>query len=189
VISDNILQGEMVRLTALNKDDLAAFTGWYEDAGFARLLDAVPAVPKSRDQWEKWLEEQQKDKDMFLFAIRPADGDSLLGFIELDGILWTHGCVWLGIGLGSREHWGRGLGREAMKLALKFAFHELNLHRVQLSVFSYNDRAIALYEKIGFTREGTLRELLHRDGQRYDMYIYGLLRGEWEDHLRQGTGT
>ena len=67
-----------------------------------------------------------------------------------------------------------------MRLALKFAFDELNLHRVQLTVFAYNDRAIALYEKLGFQREGTFREFLHRDGARYDMYLYGLLRREWE---------
>jgi RimJ/RimL family protein N-acetyltransferase len=66
-----------------------------------------------------------------------------------------------------------------MRLALDYAFSELNLHRVQLTVFAYNARAIALYEKLGFVREGVYREFLHRDGVRYDMYLYGLLRREW----------
>ena len=104
-----------------------------------------------------------------------------MGFIEIDGILWTHGAGWLGIGIGEREHWGQGIGGEAMRLALNFAFNELNLHRIQLTVFAYNERAIALYEKLGFVREGVYREALHRDGQRYDMILYGLLRREYRN--------
>jgi RimJ/RimL family protein N-acetyltransferase len=64
---------------------------------------------------------------------------------------------------------------------LNYAFSELNMHRIQLTVFSYNERAIALYERLGFRREGTHREQILRDGKRYDMYLYGLLRREWVD--------
>jgi RimJ/RimL family protein N-acetyltransferase len=73
-----------------------------------------------------------------------------------------------------------------MIVGLRFAFHELNLFRVCLTVFSYNAAAIALYEQLGFTREGTYREHIERDGQRYDMVLYGLLRPEWEK--MQGSG-
>jgi RimJ/RimL family protein N-acetyltransferase len=66
-----------------------------------------------------------------------------------------------------------------MRLALDFAFRELNLHRICLTVFSYNPAAIKLYESLGFTREGVYREHLQRDGQRHDMILYGLLRREW----------
>jgi RimJ/RimL family protein N-acetyltransferase len=50
-------------------------------------------------------------------------------------------------------------------------------------VFSYNESAIALYEALGFTREGVYREHLERDGRRHDMYLYGLLRSEWLEWL------
>jgi RimJ/RimL family protein N-acetyltransferase len=84
------------------------------------------------------------------------------------------------IGLGDRGNWGKGFGWDAMTLLLKFAFHELNLYRVQLTVFSYNERARSLYERLGFTREGVFREHLARDGSRHDMILYGMLRSEWE---------
>jgi len=128
----------------------------------------------------KWVEGAQKSTTGYLFAIRTLEGDDLLGFVEVNGILWNQGTAWLGIGVGDQENRGKGIGAEAMSLALRFAFHELNLHRVQLTVFAYNNRAIALYEKLGFQREGVYREFLHRDGLRYDMYLYGLLRREWE---------
>ena len=86
----------------------------------------------------------------------------------------------MGLGIGDQSNWGQGYGYEAAQLALAFAFHELNLHRVQVTVFSYNERSIALFEKLGFQREGVFRERLQRDGQRHDMLLYGLLRPEWE---------
>ena len=176
---DNILAGQHVRLTAVTKQDAPALARWHDDAGFLRLLNASAAKPQTQDDVTKWLEEAQKAPNGYLFAIRPRDGEGLLGFVEVDGILWNHGVGWLGIGIGEREHWGQGIGGEAMRLALNFAFNELNLHRIQLTVFAYNERAIALYEKLGFVREGVYREALHRDGQRYDMILYGLLRREW----------
>jgi len=87
--------------------------------------------------------------------------------------------AWLSIGIGEAEARGKGYGYDAMRLALNFAFNELNLHRIQLTVFSYNAAALALYNKLGFTHEGTYREFLRRDGQRHDMLLYGLLRDEW----------
>ncbi len=95
--------------------------------------------------------------------------------------------AWLAIGIGERENWGKGIGGEAMTLALDFTFRELNLHRVQLTVFEYNERAIALYERLGFVREGVCREFMQRDGRRYDMYLYGLLRREWEAQRNAGN--
>jgi RimJ/RimL family protein N-acetyltransferase len=122
-----------------------------------------------------------KAKNAFLFGIRLLDDNRLIGYIELEGILWTHQTGWIGIGIGEPDYWNRGYGREAMALALDFSFGELNLHRTQLTVFDYNQRAIALYEKLGFQHEGTFREFLHRDGRRYDMHLYGLLRREWQE--------
>lgn len=184
MLEENLLTGDRVRLTAVTKDDLAAIASWYEDTAFSRQFDAIPAFPRSPEQWAKWLEEQQKDANGFLFAVRPTGESGLLGYAQLDGILWAHQNCWLSLGLGDREDWGKGYGREAMGLLLNFAFWELNLHRVQLTVFSYNQRAIALYEGLGFTREGIYREFLQRDGHRFDMILYGLLRSEWERRSR-----
>lgn len=185
MLSDNIFIGEHIRLTAVTKEDVPALARWHDDAGFLRLLNADIARPQTGDDVTKWLEEAHKSPNGYLFAIRSQPGDELLGFIELDGILWNHGFGWLGIGIGDRAHWGQGIGGEALRLALNYAFNELNLHRVQLTVFEYNDRAIAVYEKLGFQREGVYRESLYRDGVRYDMYLYGLLRREWEAQQTQ----
>ena len=177
------LRGSLVRLTALGKDDAEPLVRMQEPR-VMRLLDTRPAVPSTVAGTVEWIEREQKNNNSFHFAIRRLEDDALVGFCELDGVEWNNGACGLGIGLSDPANWGHGYGREAMELLLRFGFHELNLHRIGLTVFSYNERAIGLYESLGFVREGSERERLHRDGTRHDMHYYGLLRREWE--ARQG---
>ena len=186
--SSVLLRGSRVRLSALTQSDLPTVIQWHQNPEFLRLFDAFPAYPKTEAALAQWLDDTHKANDIFLFAIRPLDSNALIGYVELDGILWTHRVSGVSIAIGEAKHWGQGYGYEVMQLALRFAFDELNLHRVQLTVFSYNERAIALYEKLGFQREGMHREYLQRDGRRYDMYLYGLLRSEWEDRSSTPLG-
>jgi RimJ/RimL family protein N-acetyltransferase len=176
----NLFAGEHVRLTAIESGDLPAMARWYRDSDFMRRLDADIAAPKTEKQVAEFIEEQQKSAMAFAFAIRPIDREDVVGYCALEGILWSQRVTWLAIGIGEAAQRGQGYGEEAMRLLLRFAFDELNLRRVQLTVFSYNDWAIRLYEKLGFQREGVFREFLQRDGQVYDMLLYGLLRREWE---------
>jgi RimJ/RimL family protein N-acetyltransferase len=182
-LRSGLLRGKKVRLTAVTKGDLPTMMVWWSDTDFLRLYDSVPAWPQSVEQLEKRLDDEEQGRTNFTMGIRPLHKEKLLGLIELDGIMWTHGTSSVSIAIGDTGERGRGHGTEAMGLMLDFAFRELNLHRVFLSVFSYNTAAIALYEKLGFTREGSHREHLQRDGQRYDMLLYGILRRECEQRV------
>jgi RimJ/RimL family protein N-acetyltransferase len=171
--------GERLRLAAFRPEDVQVCKRWYQDSDFTRMLDAAPARPKSESRLARWLEDEERNRDSYIFAVRTLDLDALIGFVQIDGVQWNHGVAWLAIGIGEPDYRGHGYGYEAMTLTLQFAYQEINLHRVQLTVFSYNTRAIRLYEKLGFQREGVFREALLRDGARHDMYLYGLLRDEW----------
>jgi RimJ/RimL family protein N-acetyltransferase len=187
MLQTNLLRGDRVRLTAVDKGDLPTMAQWWADGDFLRLYDAVPAYPKTEAQLAQRIDEGQKGDQIFLFGIRPLASDELIGLLELDGIMWTHGTTYLSIAIGPPGRRGQGLGHEAMQLGLRYAFQELNLHRVCVTVFSYNQPAIALYEKLGFVREGVHRQHLQRDGRRFDMFLYGLLRPEWETTLASVT--
>jgi RimJ/RimL family protein N-acetyltransferase len=184
-MSNNLFQGELVRFVAA-EPQLAAglFAKWMRDSEFVRLLDTDPARLLSVDKYKEWFEkdlvEQQKNDELF-FLIRTLEEDLTIGLIGLDGIQWVHGDAWVGIGLGEREYWGEGYGTDAMRILLRYAFEELNLHRLSLSVFEYNSRAIRSYEKVGFVIEGRVRQFLNRDGRRYDMIFMGILRDEWKE--------
>lgn len=178
-LSRRLLVGSQIRLTALNPTDTAQIAHWYHDSEFHRLFDGTPFRPRPVQHWERWLDERNQDKNVFIFAIRPIESDKLLGWLELDDIQWTHRTAWIGLGIGDPAQRGKGYGSEAMRLILNFAFDELNLYRVQLTAFSYNTRALALYERLGFTREGAFRQALERDGQRHDLILFGILAPEW----------
>ena len=185
MILNRLLCGDQVRLTAMAADDLPTVARWFSNTRLLRLYDARPASPKSEAELAQWLEQIQKDKNTFAFTIRSLQGDDLVGYLELDGILWAHGVSGFSIVIGDQADWAKGYGSEAARLALAFAFDELNLHRITATVFDYNDRSIALFEKLGFQREGAFREFVFRDDQRYDMLLYGLLRHEWRAQSHQ----
>ncbi|TCS96794.1 GNAT family N-acetyltransferase [Hazenella coriacea] len=175
-----LFKGKQVRLSSVTEEDLSLIAKWYENDQFLRIYNAEIAVPKTKKQLEKWLENAQNNPHGVLLAIRLLQDDRCIGFLEIDGILWPHQVGWLSIAIGDQDDRGKGFGKEAMILALQYAFSELNLYRIQLTVFSYNRPAIRLYERLGFRKEGVFRQFLQRDGERYDMVLYGLLRSEWQ---------
>lgn len=179
MLSYNHLSGTKVKLVRIKEEDIPTITAWHEDQEFLRNLDALPAFPKQSSSFKEWVD-SKNDKE-YVLGIKEIETNQLVGYISFDGILWPHRTTWVALAIGGKENRSRGLGTEAMQLGLQFAFHELNLYRVQLSVFDYNKRAMALYEKLGFKQEGRFREFLERDGKRYDMNLYGLLRHEWEE--------
>ncbi len=176
---DNFLCGPRIQLTTLTPDDAATIAGWNQHIGYARLLNTDVYRPSNETSLRQWLEKVNDEPKEIHFAIRLVESQSLigtLGFVELE---WANQTAELYIGLGDPNQWGQGYGREAMEIALRYGFREVNLHRIQVTVIAYNERAIALYERLGFVREGVFRQFGLRDGQRYDMLLYGLLRDEW----------
>ena len=181
-ISTDLFQGELVKLVAEDVPKMAeAFYRWGRDTEYLRLLEMEPCIPRSIKTIQAWLEKElRKDPPSFyLFMIRTLQDDRLIGDIDLGGVDWVNGDAFVGIGLGEREYWGNGYGTDAMRVVLRYAFTELNLHRVSLDVFEYNPRACRSYEKAGFTLEGRAREYLHREGRRWDLIFMGILREEW----------
>lgn len=175
----SLLRGQLVHLTACDTQEIAPLMErWGRDSEYVRLLDDEPCQLLSSRQWQKWLEDITSGKEFFV--IRVNENDQIIGTIGLYQRKWNHGDTFVGIGVGEREYWGRGYGTEAMRLVLQFAFQELNLHRVSLGVFAYNERAIRSYEKAGFRIEGRLRQGIHRVNQRWDEVVMGILRSEWE---------
>jgi RimJ/RimL family protein N-acetyltransferase len=179
-VTNDLFSGDKVRLVALGTADAPHLARWSQDGQYLRLLDAAAARPMTVAAAEKRIEEANGSTTGYLFGLRTLDSDEMIGFVELDDILWNQRVGWIALGIGEQAHRGHGFGSEAMQLVLNFAFQELNLRRVQLTVFEYNEPALALYRQLGFQHEGTFRKFLERDSRVYDMYLMGLLREEWE---------
>lgn len=157
--------------------------GRLADGEYLRLLDAATAYPRGVRELGTWLSEQ-RGPTSFPFAIRDLGDDRLIGYAAIDGVLWNQRNAWVTLAIGAPADRGRGYGQEALELLLGFAFGELNLRCLNITVFAYNAAAIRLYERMGFRREGSMREFLERDGEIFDMHFYGLLRSEWQAKAR-----
>jgi RimJ/RimL family protein N-acetyltransferase len=184
VSGNNLLRGDLVRLTAPDVDtDVEVLARWSHDSEYLRLQDGAVARPKRPDPAHKQFDESQQ---VFRFVIRPLESDTAIGFSSLR-VAWSHGDAWFGIGLGDRAYWSKGYGTEAARLTLRYAFTELNLQRVSLTVLEGNDRAQRAYTKAGFVYEGMWRENSRYDGQWYGEVFMGILRTDWEAQDRLST--
>jgi len=176
----NLLRGERIHLTSFSSGDVSTIVQWEEDALFLRLSAAEPALPRTAQAIENWLNDVDKRSTEIMFAVRLRSTNELIGLAGIDGILWSSQVGGIFVAFGSRTNWGQGYGFEALQLLLTYAFTELNLYRLQATIFSYNTRSIAMVKKCGFKQEGVFRHFIQRDGQRYDMFLFGLLYPEWK---------
>ena len=177
-MNDILFSGSQVRLAVFDPEkDAELFVGWNRDSEYSRLLGDAPAYQWTSKQIKEWRE---KENDVFFFVIRTLADDRAIGLIDLSGFDWVARHAWVGIGLGEREFWGKGYGTDAMRVLLRYVFQELNLNRVNLNVFEYNERAIKSYLKSGFVVEGRTRQDILREGRRWDVIFMGILKSEWE---------
>jgi RimJ/RimL family protein N-acetyltransferase len=179
---NDIYKGELVRLSAMDPDEASkAFSRWDRDSEFRRLLGSSASDLVSQKNLQKMIEKDldEQSDDEHIFSVRKLDDNQLLGITDLNVDNWPARDTFVGLGIGEREFWGKGYGTDLMKLVLRYAFTEINLNRVTLTVFEYNPRAIRSYEKAGFRHEGRMRKVLNKEGKRWDMLFMGILREEW----------
>ncbi len=173
-------EGNLVRLDPIDStSELELINRWFEDGEFFRLLDErvakIPTVENTKEFIEKI------DKEGFIFGIHSRKDLTLIGFVGLGLINFYAREAWVGIAIGDRGNQGRGYGTDAMNVIVRFAFLELNLNRISLDVFEYNNRGLRAYEKAGFKLEGRERESIYRDGKWWDTLYMGILRKDWEE--------
>jgi len=181
---EDLFRGKLVCLAGIEPEEISkSFAQWNRDSEFMRLLDTDPPRLYSSKAIKNWLEKElEKTPDMYWFAIRTLEDDRLLGDVTLSVINWGSREAFAGIAIGAREFWGKGYGTDAMQLLLRYGFIELNLQRISLDVFEFNQRALRSYEKAGFRLEGRQRQMIQRDGCRWDIIYMGILREEWMEN-------
>lgn len=170
--------GRLVALRRPHPNDLPSVVSWYRDREIARLT-RYQARPMSQAEVERFFELRMLAPDALAYSIVELPDWRLIGFTTFSSLDGDNGSVMFHITIGERDAWGRGLGTEVTELMLGHAFERLGLHRVGLSVFSYNLRAIRAYEKAGFMIEGRQREAILRDGNYWDEIQMGVLAAEW----------
>ena len=171
-----MILGSKTCLRALEQDDLPHFVRWINDPETRRFM--MMRYPLSMTEEEQWWQGFLTRKDDHIFAVEAEDG-TYIGNIGLHGIERENRRALLGIIIGEKAYWGQGYGTDAIRAMLRWAFGYLNLNRISLTVYAYNERAIRCYLKAGFRHEGAMREARFIDGQYHDELVMGILRHEF----------
>jgi RimJ/RimL family protein N-acetyltransferase len=173
------LIGDRIYLRPLDEEaDLDRCLGWINDPDILATLGR--RSPMSRSMEREWLLGQYQDDRTFSLAIILKDGDRHIGNTGLHAIAPVDRSAEFGLLIGEKDVWGEGYGPEAGRLILAHGFGQLGLHRIFLRVFSFNERARRVYEKIGFRLEGTLRESYFRNREFHDTLVMSILEQDWE---------
>ena len=173
------VMGERVYLRPLDSGDLERCLRWINDP--VLRVNLGRHRPMSRAMETEWLAGQYKGESELSFAVVLIDGDCHIGNVGLHGIDSKNRLAEFGILIGESDAWGQGYGTEAGRLMLAHSFDELGLHRVMLRVFPFNERAIRVYEKLGFREEGCLRDSLFQGGVFHDTILMSILEHEWRN--------
>lgn len=171
-----ILRGTRVTLRPVTKEDLPNYVRWFADTEVTRYL--ATRFPFSMQQEEEWFARMGEDRDNLAWAIE-ADG-AHIGGVGIHRLDWVNGTAITGTIIGEKRYWGQGIGSEAVALRTRYAFYELNLHKLNSETFLENPAIHRVLEKVGYRRVGVLRHEYWREGAWRDTVIWEVLRADWE---------
>lgn len=175
----NYWQGETVRLRAIEPGDAEFFYRWNLDSERARQLDFV-WPPTSLAAVEAWAADQSGRKlqdDAYHWVIEDRQGQPV-GSISTHDCDRRNGTFSYGVDV-AEEHRGHGHATEAIRLILRYYFEELRYHKANVGVHSYNEPSLRLHDRLGFTREGVIREAVYTGGRYYDLVCFGMTADEF----------
>lgn len=172
------LIGERVVLREYRAEDLSAIRAWVNDKEVTRYLGGAYRRVQTWEQTEEMLTRRLNgDAGGEAYVISDRQDGKYIGQAELMMIDPVARKAEMAIVL-MKERQGMGYALESVKLLAKYSFEEMNLNRVWLKCAEKNERAVRLYERAGFRREGVLRNDLYIDGEYQNAVIMGLLKGE-----------
>lgn len=182
------IYGERIKLREFRKEDLPWIRLWVNNPEIVSNLSDIFLYPHSQQSTEDFLDSMLEGKpDVRGFVICELDSEQYIGSVNLDAIDWKNRVGTIGIVIGSPEYLGLGIGTEALKLLIAFSFRELNLNRLELQVYDFNERAVRSYLNCGFKEEGRLRQRCYKNGRYIDVIQMGLLRSDWATDGNDGS--
>ncbi|GII85612.1 acetyltransferase [Sphaerisporangium siamense] len=174
------LTGERVALCPVGPEHVDGLWELVSDPETRRLTGSH--APADRGAVARWYASRRAHVDRLDLAICDAEDGAYVGEVVLNELDPENLACNLRIALVGPRAYGKGYGTEALRLTLAHAFEEVGLHRVSLEVFAFNARARRVYEKVGFVREGVLRDALRWDGAWHDAIVMSVLAPDWKAH-------
>jgi diamine N-acetyltransferase len=137
------------------------------------------ALPVSLTNEQEKIEQYIKSKDAIVLIIVEKETNQPVGQTAFFRIDYISRAAIFYLAILDPAYWSKGFGSEATKLMVDYAFKMLNLNRIQLHVCAENIAAIKIYERVGFIKEGVLRQAMFRNGNYVDFWVMGILKNDW----------
>ncbi|TCW58229.1 RimJ/RimL family protein N-acetyltransferase [Bacillus thuringiensis] len=169
----------MIRLEPFKRKDFKQLMNWIHSEDFLiQWSGNAFTYPLNEQQLEQYIE----SANTLAFKVIDEESRKVIGHISLGRIDNMNKSARIGkVLVGDTKMRGRSIGKHMMKAVLHIAFEELKLHRVTLGVFDFNTSAISCYEKIGFVKEGLLRESKKVGETYWNLWEMSMLEYEWSD--------
>ncbi len=159
-----MIRGEKVVLRAIEPEDGEDFHKFINDEESNKTRGVFHPMSKTA-VFEYLKNESTNSSEKLTFAIEDAKDRKLLGLIGLRGVCGRSRRAEIWIYIGKKEKWGSGFGKDALSTLIRYAFDQMNLHRIWLECDPSYEKIMAAYEKVGFVKEGTLRDGYFRHGE------------------------
>jgi len=170
-----MIAGEHVILRAFEREDAERCYRWMNDPNIVRTLKS--RYPIAFQNESEWLERAMHGNGVERhFAIERRDDRTHIGNASIHDIEWVSRTAAFGLFIGEPSAWNRGFGSDAIGTLMRFAFDEMNLRKLRINVFDYNDRAKHVLETHGFVQEGRLEREFYREGTYHDLVILSVFR-------------
>lgn len=177
------IEAPRVRLRWLEPSDTDDLFTIFSDPVAMRYWSRPPLT--HRDEAAQLVTEIQRlfaDRRLFQWGVERRDDRRIIGTVTLASLDASNRRCEVGFILAS-DVWRQGYMREALRVALDFAFDELGMMRVEADVDPHNAASLGILERLGFVREGLLRERWRVGGEVQDSVMLGLLRRQWRDDV------
>ncbi len=180
----HFITGSQTYLRGLTRADLPALLAWTSDREVTRYLyrGAFPAHLEALERNYEAMISSPAEEELAICTCRD---EAFIGVAGLHGINPVARSAELRVFIGEKQCWSRGYGTEASQLLLAWAFEVLHLHKVWLGVNAGQANAVRVYEKVGFVREGVLRDEVWRNGRYYDAVRMSILATEYRSQRGQ----
>ncbi len=168
------LEDDKVNLRTIEEEDLEFLRDNINSPRIRTFLTV--RKPQNMSQQKSFYEEVISGEEDVHLAV--CDDEDIVGIISLEEDRKDVGVAKIGIWIG-KDYQGNGYGTEAAELITDYGFSTLDYHRVMAQAYESNKASQRIWEKLGFTKEGELREQIYRNGNRENAYVYGVLKREW----------
>lgn len=179
-----MLESERLTLEPLREEDVDDIMTWVNDPDIIGNIATFSLNYFTREEELAYIKRMQESKDDHVFSIRDKNINTYhyIGQAGIHQIYRRSRTGRLAIVIASKEDMGKGYGTEAIRTLLDYAFAKdgLNLHKIWLLVFESNERSLRTYERVGFIKEGVLREEYYHKKCYHNMVRMSILASEWE---------